>query len=365
MERAGAELQQFRAFLRASEGIVQAATLQDKLTVIARGVVESGLFRRCLVSVYQHELTEAVMVGGQGIAAHEIARLRREPSLSRDEIRQLEAEGAPLGAHCYYIPARLLGSRPWGVPSDLPREAFENWHPDDMFLATLWSRDGHLFGFLTADDPMEGEIPTPHSVRTLALFANLASELLEREFALRRDALTHMYNGAFLDEILAELDGPPKPPFSALFADLDNLKTVNDRFGHRVGDQFILAAGKIVTMAAGGRAMTFRPYGDEFIAICQDADSLAPAPDRLEEALAAWNLGPRLSVLGSALRDDQPQYRLAMCAGTADREGAEPARAVVSRAERSMYERKRIVHRGQLGRGRPRGAATDAGTSGP
>lgn len=361
MERVGAELQQFRAFLRASDGIVQAATLQDKLTVIARGVVESGLFRRCLVSVYQHELTEAVMVGGQGVDAQEIARLRRQPALSRDDVRQLEAAGAPLGGRCYYIPARLLGARDGLVPSDLPREAFHDWHPDDMFLATLWSRAGHLFGFLTADDPTEGKVPTAHSVRTLALFASLASELLEREFALRRDALTQMYNGAFLDEILAELDRPPQPPFSALFADLDNLKTVNDRFGHRVGDQFILAAGRIVALAAGGRAMTFRPYGDEFIAICQEADSLAPAAERLEQALAVWNLGPRLGVLGGAPGDDQPQYRLAMCAGTADRQGAEPARAVVGRAEQSMYERKRIVHRGPPGRGRPR----DAGPSGP
>ncbi len=364
MEAAGAELQQFRAFLRASEGIVQAATLQDKLTVIARGVVESGLFRRCLVSVYQHELTEAVLVGGDGLPAAEIARLRRQPSLTRDEVRRLEAEGAHLGEHCYYIPARLLESHPAVVRSDLPREAFHDWHPDDMFLATLLSRSGHLFGFLTADDPVTGTVPTPYSVRTLALFANLASELLEREFALRQDALTHMYNGAFLDEILAELDGAPQPPFSALFADLDNLKTVNDEFGHRVGDQYILAAGQIVTMAVGGRAMTFRPYGDEFIAISQEPDTLAPAPDRLEHALEAWNTGPRLTVLGGALVADRPQYRLSMSAGTADRLGAAPARAVVFRAEQSMYERKRTLHEGNLGRGRRRYPPAGAETSG-
>lgn len=354
-----AALQQFRAFLQASEGIVQAASLQDKLTIIARGVVESGLFRRCLVSVYQHELTEAVMVGGQGLAAHEIARLRRQPSLTRGEVQKLEAEGVHLGEHCYYIPAALLASHRYVVPSDLPVDAFGDWHPDDMFLATLWSRDGVLLGFLTADDPVQGMIPTPHSVRTLALFANLASELLEREFALRRDALTHMYNGAFLDEILAELDLAPQPPFCALFADLDNLKTVNDSFGHRIGDQYILAAGQIVTAAVGAGAMTFRPYGDEFIAISQEAAGLAPAPERLSHALEAWNLGPRLTILGGQLLEDRPQFRLSMSAGSAERLGSEPARAVVARAEQAMYGRKRALQAADPSRRRPTGHAEE------
>ena len=359
MGRMGAELQQFRAFLQASEGIVHAVTLQDKLSAVARGVVESGLFRRCLVSVYRHELTSAVLVGGHGLPSEEVARLRRQPALTRDEVQRVEAEGVHLGEHCYYIPARLLGPHPSFVPSDLPANASADWHPDDRFLATLWSRDGHLFGFLTADDPTSGTVPTPHSVRTLALFAHLVGDLLERDFALRRDVLTHMYNGAFLDEVLTELDGPPKLPFTALFADLDNLKTVNDRFGHRIGDEYILAAGRIVAAVAGPDAITFRPYGDEFIAIAHDPGGLGPAPDRLGRALEAWNVGPRLAILGGDLLEDRPAFRLSMSAGTADRIGTEPARLVVVRAEQAMYERKRAYHSHTPGRPRSRYAHAD------
>lgn len=352
MGRTNAELKQFRAFLHASEGIVQAATLQDKLTVIARGVVDSGLFGRCLVSVYRHDLSDTVMLGGQGLPAEEIVRLRRHPSLSRAEVQRLEAEGVQLGEHCYYIPAELVASHPATIPSALPAAAFDDWHPDDMFLATLWSRDGHLFGFVTADDPLDGAIPTALSVRTLALFANLASELLEREFALRRDALTHMYNGAFLDEILSELDEPPRPPFAVLFADLDNLKTVNDDFGHRMGDQYILAAGQIVSDAVGDGGIAFRPYGDEFIVISHEPEGLRAAPERLEAGVRAWNVGARLALLGVGAADDRPVHRLSMSAGTAERTDAEAARQVVDRAEEAMYVRKRLVHGTDGGRRR-------------
>jgi diguanylate cyclase (GGDEF)-like protein len=345
MSQDAGELRQFRAFLQASEGILQASTLQDKLRVIADSVVESGLFRRCLVSVYQHELTDAVMVGGAGVLGHELAGLRRGPSLTRDQVRALEQRGVHLGEHCYYIPARFVADHPATLRSHLPREAFVDWHPDDMFLATLRSRDGQLFGFLTADDPEDGKIPTPDSVRTLTLFANLASDLLEREFALRRDSLTHMYNGAFLEEILAELDERPRPPFSALFADLDNLKWVNDRFGHRIGDQYILAAGRIVTLAVGAGVITFRPYGDEFVAITREPGGLDGAPERVAEAVAVWNASERQRLLGRVLRHDRPEYRLGMSAGTACRDDPEEAaRAVVIRAEQGMYERKRTQH---------------------
>lgn len=352
MAHLSAELRQFRAFLQASEGILQAETLQDKLSVVAQGVVESGLFRRCLVSVYQHELTEAVMFAGAGVAARELARLRRGgSSLTRAQVRRLEAEGVHLGEHCYYIPAGLVASHPAVVPSELPREAFRDWHPDDMFLATLWSSDGQLFGFLTADDPEDGCIPTPDSVRTLALFANLVSELLEREFSLRRDALTRMYNGTFLDEVLDELDRPPRPPFAALFADLDNLKWVNDHFGHRMGDQYILAAAHIVTAAVGNSVLTFRPYGDEFVAISREPLGLAEAPGRMSAAVDAWNRGDRLTLLGGGAEVDRPEYLLGMSAGTAARtHEQENARTVVARAEAAMYVRKREVHGGRLGR---------------
>lgn len=349
-----AELRQFRAFLEASERLLQARTLQEKLDIVAGGVVDSGLFGRCVVSTYHHERTAEAMVGGAGVDATDIARLRREPTLSQETVAALERQGTPLGAHCYYIPAHMLGAHPATVASERSARTFVDWHPDDMFLATLRSARGQLFGFVTADDPPDGRVPTPDSVPTLVLFANLASDLLEREFLLRRDRLTSLYNGAFLNEVLDQLDAPPRAAFAALYADLDNLKRVNDRFGHRAGDQYIVAAGRILRQATGPGAIAFRPYGDEFIAVTADARAFGRARARIAAAVATWNSAERLSLVAFAPGEEQlAAFRLGMSAGAARRRGAEAARQVVTRAENAMYRHKRAA-RGEGPRRRPR-----------
>jgi|GEM_PF-2182211 len=346
------DVRQYRAFLEASAGILHAQALQDKLAVVATGVVHSGLFRRCLVSVYRHVLTSDVLVGGAGLPDAELARIRRLPSLSREEVRGLEARGVPLGEHAYYIPASLLvpQGHPATVPSSLPREAFIDWHPDDMFLATLHAKGGDLIGLLTADDPSSGRVPTSRSVHTLVQFSRLASELLEREFALRRDSLTGLFNGSFLDEVLDGYDLAARTAFTALFADMDGLKAVNDEIGHAMGDRYIRTAGRMVQRAVGDAALIFRPYGDEFVAIA-DADrgtDLLDAPERLDRAVAMWNRGGDPTSGAPLVSASAAGFALSVSAGAAVRLPGEPAHAVVARAEQAMYARKR-ARQGDLG----------------
>lgn len=57
---------------------------------------------------------------------------------------------------------------------------------------------------------------------------------------------------------------------SVLFIDLDNFKSINDQWGHDVGDQVLIEAARIIKNAIRPSDLVGRVGGDEFIALLKD-----------------------------------------------------------------------------------------------
>lgn len=55
-----------------------------------------------------------------------------------------------------------------------------------------------------------------------------------------------------------------------VMVDLNNLKSINDRLGHKAGDEIIIRAAKIIEESFIGIGNTFRIGGDEFCVICKE-----------------------------------------------------------------------------------------------
>ena len=62
-----------------------------------------------------------------------------------------------------------------------------------------------------------------------------------------------------------------------VFADLDCLKTINDKFGHEEGDFAILSAAKILKHSFGNSEIVGRIGGDEFV-VCAFLDNAIDIP---------------------------------------------------------------------------------------
>jgi diguanylate cyclase (GGDEF)-like protein len=86
-----------------------------------------------------------------------------------------------------------------------------------------------------------------------------------------RDELTSLYNRRFLDDRLSvDIVSAmvSQKPLSVIFIDIDNMKTVNDTFGHVTGDQILkLAADIIQNSIRNDTDWAARYGGDEFM-IC-------------------------------------------------------------------------------------------------
>jgi diguanylate cyclase (GGDEF)-like protein len=83
----------------------------------------------------------------------------------------------------------------------------------------------------------------------------------------RTDTLTGLANrGSFREALDAEIkrSGRYLRPFSISFIDLDNLKSVNDRLGHKAGDKMILQLADTIRDTLRNADVAARLGGDEF-----------------------------------------------------------------------------------------------------
>jgi diguanylate cyclase (GGDEF)-like protein len=104
------------------------------------------------------------------------------------------------------------------------------------------------------------------------------------------DSLTGLKNRRGLNEALAAL--VPHATAERLLAiymlDLDGFKPVNDRFGHDIGDELLVAIGARLTAAVRLQDIVARVGGDEFVVVATDVSSEARAADLGNKLLAIF-----------------------------------------------------------------------------
>ncbi|MEI2383647.1 GGDEF domain-containing protein [Breoghania sp. JC706] len=105
-----------------------------------------------------------------------------------------------------------------------------------------------------------------------------------------RDALTGVFNRRKL-ELLAfdsfQREVSAAEPLSLLAIDIDRFKSVNDRFGHKVGDDVLKALAKILARTLRPDDQLFRYGGEEFVVLSPNLGPAAAAllGERLREAV--------------------------------------------------------------------------------
>jgi diguanylate cyclase (GGDEF)-like protein/PAS domain S-box-containing protein len=83
-----------------------------------------------------------------------------------------------------------------------------------------------------------------------------------------RDAMTGVYNRAHLKESLAVEISYAKEqnyPLSIVMIDVDKFKTINDTYGHKTGDDVLIALGKFLLEKTRDSDFVSRFGGDEFV----------------------------------------------------------------------------------------------------
>ncbi len=157
------------------------------------------------------------------------------------------------------------------------------------------------------------------------------------------DELTGLYNRrgfVTLAERQLSLARRKHQSLLLIAADVDDLKGINDRFGHAVGDQALVAAATVLRQTYREADIVARIGGDEFTVFPLEASSES-APlllERLDVNLRGWN------------ERHQREFYLSMSTGTALLEGelSKDVQQLLSEADSQLYQQKR--QRGRLER---------------
>ena len=167
----------------------------------------------------------------------------------------------------------------------------------------------------------------------------LEEALRERNAALTyratHDGLTGLPNRQlFIDRVGHALDRSlrHRSTVAILFCDLDHFKTINDTFGHPIGDQLLVAISEELGRAVRPGDTISRFGGDEFVVLAEDLDG----PDD------AGILANRLleTMTQPILVEGQPMDAT-MSIGVAVASGVDDPGTLIAAADTAMYRAKR------------------------
>ncbi|MGM0640326.1 MAG: diguanylate cyclase domain-containing protein [Thermotogota bacterium] len=147
-----------------------------------------------------------------------------------------------------------------------------------------------------------------------------------------RDTLTRVYNRKKLESLKRLFnDKNIQKEIVTYVIDLDNLKPINDSFGHDVGDKFIIYAAEILNQAFDSGDYIFRVGGDEFYVVA------FLELDDLKQNINFINSKIKKLINEKKLKLDKP-FNLSF--GYAVKRSYEPIEETIKRADETMYINK-------------------------
>ncbi|MDO6748579.1 diguanylate cyclase [Gilvimarinus sp. 1_MG-2023] len=150
--------------------------------------------------------------------------------------------------------------------------------------------------------------------------------------AIDRDSLTGLLkHGRIKEQVNVELERAARQnkPVSVAMIDLDHFKTVNDSYGHAVGDKVIRALSQLLRQRLRKTDSIGRYGGEEFVAVLPDC-----GPESAQKLLEA--VRESFAALGFSVAGEH--FNVTLSAGIATAAG--PGENLLESADKALYQAK-------------------------
>ena len=145
------------------------------------------------------------------------------------------------------------------------------------------------------------------------------------------DAVTGLYNRNYWEQIISEVTLHPRTQnFSLILIDVDNLKEINDTYGHTAGDKVIEIVGQAIKKCIRKEDAGLRYGGDEFIILLfnQDKKAAYRVVERIRREISKLAAGQGMNIQISA--------------GAAYYDCLRNMGDIIKMADRDLYKEKRV-----------------------
>lgn len=211
--------------------------------------------------------------------------------------------------------------------------------PAGAYVEDMDSRNGTFIGpqsirrhRLAGDDIIRVGART---VLKFSLMDGVEEDYLRRLLsAALKDPLTGLYNRRHFDERLATACAAAQrhhETFSLVVIDVDNFKSVNDTYGHAVGDVALRIVGEVLGRGARREDEAFRYGGEEFALLMRSTPGkgAADVAERMRKAIE-----------DAVVASDGVSLKITASFGVAEYRLGETELALFERADKALYEAK-------------------------
>ncbi len=186
---------------------------------------------------------------------------------------------------------------------------------------------------------IEDVTETEHAKKEIERVSVLERQILTVYEAAIRDPLSGLYTRLFMKDSVKSLIGnfhrDSIEELAVLMMDIDHFKSINDTYGHKVGDSVISEIGRIILKRVRETDIAIRYGGEEFLIIL---------PSNMSHMTSA-------RIVAERIREDVANYRLKLASGdeiaitisggAASCGKGENIDLVIERADNYLYQAKR------------------------
>ncbi|WP_367718610.1 GGDEF domain-containing protein [Nitratireductor sp. GISD-1A_MAKvit] len=203
-----------------------------------------------------------------------------------------------------------------------------------LFITGVLLGSATIFGVFFIYPLIRTQVREEGKLRAMTETLSARSESLQH--AALTDSLTGMQNRRFFDDALREYLQEFRridKPVGLMVLDLDHFKQVNDTHGHDVGDEVLRAVARCLKDLTRYHDVVARMGGEEFAIV---------APNMNNESLAKLAERIRRSVSGLVIEAGNVNIRVTISVGLSIWDGRESAEEFYRRADKMLYEAKRL-----------------------
>lgn len=197
---------------------------------------------------------------------------------------------------------------------------------------------GHFYGIINVDSISDVDAFDNTDIRLIQYIVrqmeiSITNALLIEELkeTSRIDKLSGLYNRFYFKEIMEKQDEKIKlqgGTFYLAMIDMDNFKSINDNYGHKMGDEVIRYFSDVLISLTGENDLVVRYAGDEFIIVFFNSD---------EEYVNSVIYKIRKCLERYPYKNIEIQFSVGVC----KHEAGKSIDSIISSADNDMYIEKR------------------------